>query len=106
MLIEEDSMPITDDREYEAALEEAVQLLEACEGREAGNARLLQLLGEIEGYRPMFDLDAPPVDPHAAKVQALIAQAERLRKRVERSGYGGLPEHGPGMGPTTGAQRA
>ena len=98
-------MTITNDREYEAALEDAVLLLEACEGREAGNARLLQLLGEIEGYRPMFDLDGPAADPHSEKAEALIRQAQRLKDRVQRTGYGGLPEDGRGMGPTTGAQR-
>jgi hypothetical protein len=98
-------MPITNDREYEAALEEAVMLLEACEGREAGNARLLQVLGEIEGYRPMFDLDSPQADPHASKIQALMNKAEHLKERVQRTGFGGLPEDGRGMGPTTGAQR-
>lgn len=99
-------MPITNDRDYEAALEEAVTLLEACEGREAGNAHLLHLLGEIEGYRPIFDLDGPASDPNAGKAQALMAQAQRLKDRVRRTGFGGLSEDGPGMGPTTGAQRA
>lgn len=100
-------MPITNDHDYEAALEEAVMLLEACEGREAGNARLLQLLGEIEGYRPTFDVEAAPVDPHAGRAQTLIRQAQRLKERwdEQRTGYGGLREDGRGMGPTTGAQR-
>ncbi|RAK64886.1 hypothetical protein [Phenylobacterium kunshanense] len=101
-------MPITNDHEYEAALEEAVALLERCEGREAGNARLLQLLGEIEGYRPMFDLDEAAPHPSAGRADDLVRQARRLKKRwdEQRSGYGGLTEGGQGMGPTTGAQRA
>jgi hypothetical protein len=108
MVIEEDPMPIANDREYEAALEEAVALLETCEGREGGNARLLQLLGEIEGYRPTFDLEAPTADPSSERAGHLVRQARRLKERwdEQRTGYGGLVEGGEGMGPTTGAQRA
>lgn len=97
-------MPITNDREFEVALEEAVTLLEQCEGREGGNARLLQLLGEIEGYRPTFDMAEPERSHVSENAGALVSRARALKDRWEarRSRWNSLPEDGRGIGPTTG----
>lgn len=99
-------MPIRNAQEYEAALEEAIRLMDTEPGREGAEPRLLQLLEDIERYRPTFSVPQPAIgDDISARASELVARATELKRRWHErqpSRWTSFPEDGEGIGPTTG----
>lgn len=98
-------MRITNNDEFEAALEEAIELLELTAPGQSDNERLQDLLNTIEAYRPTIAAQAPVVAGSSAHAAALVQRAEELKARYderETPGLEGFPNDGRGIGPTTG----
>ncbi|MFC3078694.1 hypothetical protein ACFODL_11400 [Phenylobacterium terrae] len=99
-------MAITNAREYEAALEEAIALMDAEPGRQGAEPRLMQLLEDIERYRPTFSVEAPGRgDDISARAGELVGRATELKRRWHErqpSRWTSFPEGRDGIGPTTG----
>lgn len=99
-------MAITSAQEYEAALEEAIALMDAEPGGQGAEPRLMQLLEDIERYRPTFSAEAPgAADGVSARAGELVARAAELKRRWHErqpSRWTSFPEGGDGIGPTTG----
>jgi hypothetical protein len=99
-------MAITNAKEYEAALEEAIRLLDTPPGHEVSEPRLMQLFQEIEAYRPTFSASAASHgEALSARATELVLQATRLKRRWderEPSRWTSFPSDGHGIGPTTG----
>lgn len=98
-------MPIHNDQEYEAALEEAVARMEAHPDRAVEDPRLMALLADIEAWRPTFDMPQPPPrDEISERARELVARACEVKRQFEerRTRWTNLPKDGRGIGPTTG----
>ena len=99
-------MAIRNAQEYEAALEEAIRLMDTEAGREGDEPRLLQLLREIEAYRPTFNVaQSHPADELSERAAELVARAVDLKRRWDErqpSRWTSFPQDGEGIGPTTG----
>jgi hypothetical protein len=99
-------MQITNENEFEAGLEEALQLLQSPTSRSRGDQRLKELLEAIDAYRPTFDAGAPAASSGlSARAAALVERAAELKTRYderEKAGLEGFANDGQGIGPTTG----
>jgi hypothetical protein len=99
-------MAIRNAQEYEAALEEAIRLMDTQPGRDGSEPRLLQLLQEIEAYRPTFSATAATHSEElSARAAELVIQANQLKRRWDErqpSRWTSFPQDGEGIGPTTG----
>lgn len=99
-------MAITNAKEYEAALEEAIRLMDTEPGRDGAEPRLLQLLQDIEAYRPTFNVaTVSHGEELSARAAELVVQAGALKRRWDErqpSRWTSFPQDGQGIGPTTG----
>lgn len=98
-------MHIRNADEYEAALEDAVQRMDAgSRGRQA-DPTLFELLAAIEAYRPTFQAPADVGPGLSSQAEHLVARARDLKRVYEEhtgASWNSLPTDGRGIGPTTG----
>lgn len=100
---------IEDEAGLEQALDKVAAYLEAppAEGSPQ-DVEFGELLAAIEAYRPSLSAPEPPSDWSrlAERADDLAAQASEFhqarRAREERERLSSFPEHGRGIGPTTG----
>jgi hypothetical protein len=97
---------ITDEQQFEAALEEATKLMESPGAGSGEDQRLQALLDAIDGYRPTFaDNAAAARSEQSDRASRLVRQAADLKTRFDaerRKGWESFPDDGRGIGPTTG----
>lgn len=98
-------MHIRNADEYEAALEDAVQRMDAGSRGSHADPTLFELLAAIEAYRPTFQA-SPDADPGlSGRAEDLVARARELKRVYEEhnsASWNSLSTDGRGVGPTTG----
>jgi len=98
-------MHIRNAEDYEAALEDAAQRMDAgSRGREA-DPSLFELLAAIQAYSPILEAAPDGVPALAGRAESLVSRARDLQRLYEEHGpapWNHAPTDG-GLGPTTGA---
>ena len=99
-------MHIRNAEDYEAALDDAAQRMDAVSRERGAEPSLAELLAAIEAYSPVLQAAAATDDGLSGRVEGLVARAsdlQRLYTLHTDTEWSRFPNDGHGMGPTTGA---